>query len=464
MIACASQFITEFNGAALLVLDPETKEWGGTMVMLHGARLALSINEGGMMALSSDPAVCKGGQVSVMPSIEKICAELIRREAAGSGRQTKEIMSAVAGLLRTQPIPVRKKEAHTAAKLGDKVVHSEQGQSSDTWSCMQHETADASDTDCASASDSDASFSTPGHGSQPLDMDPEEALSNIIQGEVEAFVSNLERKFEQAMVGMKVRPDVGAVVAEAETQESAAAQRLVQQVQEAYSAQAGVEHSLLGGTPEAALKLQELEGQIAQNVARAAQAEEERKEHIEHVYAALKAADTAKSSKPAPVSAAKTSEPVGGATAPLAAATVDERIAALQQMAAQSKQMVREQAALADAMTALGAELAAERSGVATPATPSSPRRRDAAVELDVESQHALLYASPKITRESLANGRVEPVAQDHENCGVCAATKMRASSVRQDGGPRPTASAAAHVCAVSQGSAGALGGAVSSE
>ena len=40
-----------------------------------------------------------------MPSIEKVCAELIRREAAGSGRQAKEIMSAVAGLLRAQPVP-----------------------------------------------------------------------------------------------------------------------------------------------------------------------------------------------------------------------------------------------------------------------------------------------------------------------------------------------------------------------
>ena len=39
-----------------------------------------------------------------MPSIEKVCAELIRREAAGSGRQVKEIMAAVAGLLRTQPV------------------------------------------------------------------------------------------------------------------------------------------------------------------------------------------------------------------------------------------------------------------------------------------------------------------------------------------------------------------------
>lgn len=257
VIACASQFITEFDGAALLILDPETKKWGGTMVMSHGAKLALSINEGGMMVMGSDPAVCEGRQVSVMPSIEKVCAELIRREAAGSGRQVKEIMAAVAGLLRAQPVPVRKKEAHTAAKLRDKVVHCEQGQASGTWSCMQHETTDASDTDDASASDSDASFSTPGHESQHLDMDPEEAISDMVQGEVAAFVSNLECKFEQVMVGMKVRQVEDSGAARTETQEGAAVQKLVQQVQEALesAAQAEVEHSLLGGTPKAALKL-----------------------------------------------------------------------------------------------------------------------------------------------------------------------------------------------------------------
>ena len=130
VIAGASQFITEFNGAALLVLDPDTKEWGGMIVMPHGARLALSINAGGMMVLGSDPSVCKGGAVSVMPSVERVCAELIRREAAGSGRHIKDVMGAVADLVKAASVPVRKKEAHNAAKLGSKVVHSEQGQDS----------------------------------------------------------------------------------------------------------------------------------------------------------------------------------------------------------------------------------------------------------------------------------------------------------------------------------------------
>ena len=116
VIACAPQFITEFDGAALLVLDPVSKKWGGTMVMPHCAKMALSINQGGMMVLGCDPALCEGGQVSVMPAIEQVCAELIRREAAGAGRTVKEIVAAVAGLLKDQP--VRKKEAPNAAKLG----------------------------------------------------------------------------------------------------------------------------------------------------------------------------------------------------------------------------------------------------------------------------------------------------------------------------------------------------------
>ena len=82
------------------------------------------------MVLGSDPSVCKGGTVSVMPSVERVCAELIRREAAGSGRHIKDVMGAVADLVKAASVPVRKKEAHTAAKLGSKVVHSEQGQSS----------------------------------------------------------------------------------------------------------------------------------------------------------------------------------------------------------------------------------------------------------------------------------------------------------------------------------------------
>ena len=167
VIAGASQFITQFDGAALLVLDPATKEWGGMMVMPHGARLALSINETGMMVLGGDPAVCKGGQISVMPSVERVCAEPIKREATGSGRNMKEVLGAVAGLVKATSVPVRKKEAHTAAKLGNKVVHSEQGQAGNPWSCMQHETTDASDansddTGSRSGGDSEASFSMPG--------------------------------------------------------------------------------------------------------------------------------------------------------------------------------------------------------------------------------------------------------------------------------------------------------------
>ena len=143
--------------------------------------------------------------------------------------------------------------------------------------------------------------------------------------------------------------------------------------------------------------------------------------------------------------------------------SMDERIAALQQMAAKSKQMLREQAELNDAMTTLGAALAAERSGVASPSAPSSPRRRDAAVALGVESQHALLHAAGQITRESLSSGGVSPVGQDVKDCGVCAATKMRAPSVRQDSGPRPDA-AAAHVCSSLDESAGPSCGAAPSQ
>ena len=146
------------------------------------------------------------------------------------------------------------------------------------------------------------------------------------------------------------------------------------------------------------------------------------------------------------------------------AGTVDERIAALQQMAAKSKQMLREQAVLNDAMTTLGATLAAERSGVATPATPSSPRRRDAAVELGVESQHALLHAADRITHESLSSGGVSPVGQDFKDCRICATAKMRAPSVRQDSGPRPDTAAATHVCDLLDGSAGTSCGATPSD
>ena len=220
-----------------------------------------------MMVLGEDPAVCARGQVSAMPSIEKICAELICREAAGSERPVKEIMSAVSELLRSQPVPVRKKEAPTAARLGSKVVHSERGQTEGTWSCMQHETADASGIDDESDSASDASFSTPCTESQPLDMNPEEKISAIVEDEVAAFVSNLEHKFEQAMVGMKVQTGADRCAAAAKRQ-GEVAQMLVQQAQEVLAARgitdtqavesagdAEAEHSLLGGTPEALLKL-----------------------------------------------------------------------------------------------------------------------------------------------------------------------------------------------------------------
>ena len=130
--------------------------------------------------------------------------------------------------------------------------------------------------------------------------------------------------------------------------------------------------------------------------------------------------------------------------------------------------MAKEQTALAATMMSLRAELAAERSGVATPATPSSPRRRYAAVALGVEAQHALrmLHVSDKITAESLASGGVESVKQGSKDCGMCAASKMRASAVRQNGGPRPVTGAAAHACEEvgSSGEAAGLDGAVSSE
>jgi hypothetical protein len=516
VIAGASQFITEFNGAALLILDPRTKEWGGQIVMPHGARLALSINAGGMMVLGADPSVCKGGAVSVMPSVERVCAELIRREAAGSGRHIKDVMGTVADLIKATSVPVRKKEAHNAAKLGSKVVHSEQGQTANPWSCRQHETSDAT-----SGSDSDESFSTP---AQPLSMDPDDAISAVVETEVSAFCSNLEAKFANVMVGMKVQP-VGAVAA---AQESAAAQLLVHQVQQALADRdADVEHSLLEATPEAAVKLQELEVQVAQKTARDAQAEKERQTRISSEFAALKAEDTAEiSAKLArqdfdhigfenadmrndtgyfeeqlkrgfldamflhgkstcydyknfnnwfhqhqlgkmmvtdtlsdelKALMAEDSAPTVMAAVADARATgsMDERIAALQQMAAKSKQMMREQAVLNDAMTTLGAALAAERSGVASPSTPSSPRRRDAAVELGVESQHALLHAAGQITRESLSSGGVSPVGQDFKDCRICAATKMRAPSVCQDSGPRPDTAAAIHVCSSLGRSAG---------
>ena len=85
-------------------------------------------------------------------------------------------------------------------------------------------------------------------------------------------------------------------------------------------------------------------------------------------------------------------------------------------------------------------------------------------LHLGAESQHALLHAADRLTRESLANGGVTPVAQEVEDCGICAATKMKAASVRQDSGPRPDAAAAAHVCGSQSESVGASCGAAPSE
>ena len=104
VIACASHFITEFDGAALLMLDPETKQWGGTMLLPHGAKLALSVTSGGMTVLGGDPTLCQGGQVSIMAAIEKVCAELIHRESVGTGKTVKEILARVASSLREQPV------------------------------------------------------------------------------------------------------------------------------------------------------------------------------------------------------------------------------------------------------------------------------------------------------------------------------------------------------------------------
>ena len=145
---------------------------------------------------------------------------------------------------------------------------------------------------------------------------------------------------------------------------------------------------------------------------------------------------------------------------------LDARIAEFQWLAEKSAHMAKEQTALAATMTSLGAELAASRSRVATPATPSLPRRRDAAVELRVEAQHVLLHVSDKITAELLANRGVKPVKQGIGDCGVCAASKMCTSAVQASGWPRPAAGAVAHVCREvnSSGDVAGLNGAVSSE
>ena len=126
--------------------------------MPHGAKLALSVTSGGMTVLGGDPTLCQGGQVSVMPAIEKVCAELIREESVGTGKTVKKILARVASLLREQP--VRKKEALIAARLGQKVVHSKRGQSENVWRCLRHETTDASSEE--SKSDEDPLYLMPG--------------------------------------------------------------------------------------------------------------------------------------------------------------------------------------------------------------------------------------------------------------------------------------------------------------
>ena len=98
-------------------------------------------------------------------------------------------------------------------------------------------------------------------------------------------------------------------------------------------------------------------------------------------------------------------------------------------------------------MKSLGAEQAAGRSGIGTPVASSSPRWRDAAVELGVEAQHALFHAADAITRASLVNGGVEPKGGAHEGRDVCAQAKMRAPAVRANGGPRSPSAGAAYVC-----------------
>ena len=107
VIARGSDFITQFDGAAVLMLDPVTKAWGGNLQLPHGARVAISVTKGGMTVLGSDPTVCEGGRVSSMPAVEEICAELIRRESAGSGSPVKKLLAKLKDALLRKP--VRKK-------------------------------------------------------------------------------------------------------------------------------------------------------------------------------------------------------------------------------------------------------------------------------------------------------------------------------------------------------------------
>ena len=165
-------------------------------------------------------------------------------------------MGVVADLVKAVSVPVWKKEVHNMAKLGSKVVHSEQVQAANPWSCMLHGTSNA-----MSRSDSKESFSML---AQPLSMDPDDVISAVVETEVSAFCSNLQAKFANVMVGMTIQP-VSAVAA---VQESAATHLLVHQVQQVQADNnAEVEHLLLGGMPEATAKLQELEVQVTQKAA-----------------------------------------------------------------------------------------------------------------------------------------------------------------------------------------------------
>ena len=70
-------FVTEFHAAAVLMLDPATKAWGGSLQLPHGVRILISVTKSGMTVLGSDPTVCKDGRVSSMPAVEEVCAKLL---------------------------------------------------------------------------------------------------------------------------------------------------------------------------------------------------------------------------------------------------------------------------------------------------------------------------------------------------------------------------------------------------
>ena len=174
-------------------------------------------------------------------------------------------------------------------------------------------------------------------------MDPEDELSQIVEAEVKAFKANLASKFRSVAVKGSPDPDLQQT-----QQESAAAQRLVQQAEEVLAqrvnSSAGEqrgpdsdEHSLHGGTSEAVAKLQALEAQIAHvqqaAVQHAEQSEVARGERIVHEFAALKADDAAAVGTPAPAQT-----PVVTSTADLACTLdLDAKIVQFQLMAERSE-------------------------------------------------------------------------------------------------------------------------------